>query len=226
MTAFWYNLSKLLCWLFFRIGFGLKVTGQENVPKQGACIIAANHVSYLDPIVVGTACPRRLTFMARNTLYRQSFLRWWLNSVGAIALNRDESDVSAVRAAVAALRGGKPVALFPEGTRQESGRLSQAKRGVGLLAQLGQVPVVPMYIEGTYEALPRGEKKLKPAKIRVALGAPIAYTNVLVPPSSASVDLPALQRAGERALRADQERIANQVTASWQQLKSSLSVKA
>lgn len=214
-----YGLTKFLCWLFFRIGFGLKVSGQEHVPKHGPCIIASNHVSFLDPILVGTACPRRLAFMARNTLYQHTLLRWWLKGVGAMPLNRDESDIAAVRAAVGLLRSGRPIALFPEGTRQESGRLSQAKRGVGLLAMLTRVPVVPMYVSGTYQALPRGAKTLSRAKIRVAFAAPIAYTNSPVPPVAASENPPMPRQAGEHS-RADQERIAQAVTDAWQQLEA------
>lgn len=222
MVALIYGLTKFLCWLFFRIGFSLKVTGHAHVPKQGAFILASNHVSFLDPVVVGTACPRRLVFMARNTLFKHMLLRWWLNGVGAIALNRDESDVSAVRAAVGALRKGLPVALFPEGTRQESGKLGRAKRGVGMLAKLAKVPVVPMYVHGTYEALPRGAKGLRLAKIQVALGPLIPYTSASVPQPSASVGLPNAEHAGKRAQHADQERIAREVTASWQQLRANL----
>ena len=213
-----YGLSKFLCWLFFRLGYDFEVTGQEHVPRRGGCIIASNHVSFLDPVVIGTACPRRLTFMARHTLFDHPLLRAWLTGVGAMPLNREESDPSAVRGALQCLRRGQPIALFPEGTRQESGRLGTAKRGVGLLATLARVPVVPAYLHGTYEALPRDADGLRRSKIRVAFGPPIAYTTASAPPASPSGDPPGGAQAGERASRADQERIAREVTTAWQQL--------
>jgi len=220
VTPLAYAATKFLCWLFFRLGYGLEVTGQEHVPRRGACIIASNHVSYLDPILVGTACPRRLTFMARNTLFRHPLLRAWLRGVGAVPLNRDEADVAAVRRAIASLRRGMPIALFPEGTRQHLGQLGRAKRGVGLLAILAKVPVVPVYVHGTYEALPRGATRLRPAKIRVAFGRPVAYTTESVVPGSASRDPTTTARAQAQASHADQQRIADAVTAAWRQLEA------
>ena len=222
MTPLVYGFSKFVCWLFFRIGYGLKVTGREHVPRHGPCIIASNHISFLDPVVIGAACPRRLTFMARNTLFRHPLLRAWLIGVGAMPLNRDEADPSAVRGALQCLRRGQPIALFPEGTRQESGRLGTAKRGVGLLAVMGRVPVVPAYVHGTFEALPRDATRLYPSKILVAFGPVIAYTSKSVPPASPSEGPPEGAQAGERALRADQERIAHAVTAAWQQLEAGM----
>ena len=217
-----YGLTKLLCWLFFRVGYGLEVTGQEHVPRRSACLIASNHVSFLDPVVIGTACPRRLTFMARNTLFRHPLLRAWLTGVGAMPLNRDETDPSAVRGAIACLRRGEPMALFPEGTRQESGRLGTARRGVGLLATMVRVPVVPAYVHGTFEALPRDATRLYRSKIRVAFGPAIAYTSKPVLPASPSEGPPGGAQAGERTSRADQERIAHAVTAAWQQLEAGM----
>ncbi|MBI4341439.1 MAG: 1-acyl-sn-glycerol-3-phosphate acyltransferase [Candidatus Omnitrophica bacterium] len=215
-----YGLTKLLCWIFFRAGYGLQVSGQEHVPRRGAFLVASNHVSFLDPVVIGTACPRRLTFLARHTLFRHLLLRLWLQGVGAVPLNRDEADPSAIRSAIACLRRGQPVALFPEGTRQESGRLGAAKRGLGLLAKLGHVPVVPAYVRGTYEALPRNTTRLHRSKIRVAFGPPVAYTSTPVPPDAASGDPTARAQAEAKTSHADQQRIADAVTAAWRQLEA------
>ena len=215
-----YGCSKFLCWLFFRIGYGLEVSGQEHVPRHGPCIIASNHVSFLDPVVVGSACPRRLVFMARDTLFRHPLLRLWLRGVGAMPVNREDADPAAIRRAIGSLRGGAPIALFPEGTRQESGRLGRAKRGVGLLATAARVAVIPAYLHGTFEALPRDATRLRPSKIRVAFGPPISYTSGSVPPEAPSGDPSTVMRAGERASRADQQRIADAVTAAWQRLEA------
>lgn len=198
-----YYFSKLVCWTFFRIGYGLRVRGQEHVPSRGAFVAAANHASFLDPPVLGAACPRRVRFMARADLYEHSVLSLYMHSVRCISVKRGEADFSAMRQAVAALKQGEVVAIFPEGGRQDE--LSEAKRGVGMLARLAKVPIVPVLIEGTGQAWPRGAKRLSPSKIRVAFGRPIPYT-------SASVG------TADRPSRDHHEQLADEVTRAWQQL--------
>ncbi len=205
MKAWLYHLTKFLCWLILRLGFGLEVRGQEHVPAQGPCIVASNHVSYLDPVVVGVACPRRLTFLAREDLFHGWALGAWMRGVGVIPLRRDEADLTAIRMAVTHLRRGQPVALFPEGGRQFSGQLGTAKRGVGLLAATARAPIVPVYLQGTFDALPPGARSLRRAKIRVAFGPPIAYTEAPVPSG-----------------RAHQAQLAHAVTDHWRRLEEEL----
>ena len=221
MKSLPYYLTKFVCWLVFRIRFGLEVRGHEHVPAQGAFIVASNHVSFLDPPLVGVACPRRLTFMARTDLFDQPLLAAFLKAVRVISVHRGEADLPAVRAAVATLRAGEPVAIFPEGGRQAGGRLGTAKRGVGLLAEVTQVPIVPVLVQGTAEALPRGSRRLHRAKIRVAFGPPIAYTEPSVSPS-----LPGGRRsdepAGDGARRRRHEALAMAVTEAWRRLEEQM----
>ena len=200
MRYWFYDFSKLILWLFFRIRLGLEVVGQEHVPREGGFIVACNDVSYLDPPVVGVACPRRVGFMARTTLFTQPFLGAFLRGVHAIPLRRGEADVGAIREAIVRLRRGEGVAIFPEGTRQLSGQLGAARRGVGLLASHAHVPVVPALVTGTFDALPPEAKRLHRAKIRVAFGPPIPYT-------TASVSSPG-----------DHQQLADAVTQAWQRL--------
>ena len=209
-----YDLTKFLCWLMFRFRFGLRVSGQEHVPARGAFILASNHISYLDPPLIGVACPRRLRFLARADLYHHPRLALFLNGVRVISLKRDEADFHAVRAALACLRRGEPVAIFPEGGRQLSGTLGAAKRGVGLLALAAQVPIVPAFVQGTFQALPPGVKRLQPSKIRVAFGEPISYTDE--PPS-----LQERCQAGA-AGKERQEALAAAVTREWRRLQGQL----
>jgi len=177
IKGWFYALVKLVSWIVLRVGFGLEVHGQEHVPRHGTFILASNHLSFLDPLVLGVACPRRVCFMARDTLFRHPLLRVFLHGVRVIPLKRDESDVTAVREALKRLRAGEPIALFPEGTRQLSGRLGRAKRGVGLIALKAQVPIVPALVTGTFAALPPRSPRLHRTKIRVAFGPPISYTS-------------------------------------------------
>ena len=198
MTFWFYDLVRAVLQLFFRLGFGLEVVGGEHVPRHGPFLVASNHVSYLDPPLVGVACPRRLRFMARKDLYDHRWLGAFLRGVHAIPLKRAEADLPAFRAALAALRSGSGVAIFPEGERQLSGELGTAKRGVGLLADAARVPVIPVFVQGTFQAFPPGARRLHRAKIRVAFGEAIPYTYT-----------PAPRRY---------ERVAEAVTGAWQRL--------
>ena len=213
MNVPYYLVVKFTTWLFLRLGFGLTVRGGAHVPRSGAFVVASNHLSYLDPVVVGVACPRLLSFMARADLYRHPLMRWFLRNMGAIPLHREAGDLAAIREAVRRLRRGQPVAIFPEGERQIFGELGEAKRGVGLVAALGRVPIIPMLVQGTFQALPRGSRWLRRAKIRVAFGPQITYTD-----ERFSVGQP-----GEKtASAAHHEALAEAVTQSWRQLQDEL----
>ena len=221
-----YDITKLLCWLVFRFRFGLEVTGQQHVPAQGAFIVASNHVSYLDPPLIGVASPRRLRFLAREDLYGRQHLALFLHRVRVISLKRNEADFHAVRAALGCLRRGEPVAIFPECGRQLSGTLGAAKRGVGLLALAARVPIIPACVQGTFQALPPGAKHLQPSKIRVAFGEPIPYTDE--PPSlherrqAGAAGLPAPPIGWAQAGKERQEALAEAVTRQWRLLHEQL----
>lgn len=205
MRYWFYAFVKAVLWVFFRLGFGLEVSGQEHVPQQGSFIVASNHVSYLDPPVIGVACPRRLSFLARSSLFRHPLLGAFLRGIHAIPLKREEGDLGAVRTAVLRLQRGEPVAIFPEGGRQLSGRLGEAKRGVGLLAAMARVPIVPAVVTGTFQALRPGSRWFARAKIRVAFGPPIPYTTAL-----ASV---------ARSVRSRHQHLADALTQQWRRMR-------
>lgn len=197
-----YQFLRLLAWLILRLGFGLRVSGRHHLPARGAFILASNHLSFLDPAVVGVACPRRLVFLAREALFEVALLGPFLRLMRTISIDRRETETG-LREAIRLLRAGQPVAIFPEGGRQFSGALGAARPGVGWLAANTRLPVVPVLLEGTFQALPPGARWLRSAKIRVAFGPPIRYSEESVSPEAC-------------------ERLAQQVTASWQRLRDSL----
>lgn len=211
MNVPYYLVVKFLSWLVLRLGFGLTVRGRAHIPRSQAFILASNHVSYLDPIAVGVACPRPLTFMARGSLFKHWLMGWFMRNMGVIPLQHEQGNVVAIRAAVRRLRQGHALAIFPEGGRQISGELSQAKRGVGLIAVMAGVPIIPVLVRGTFEALPRGSRRLRRAKIRVAFGPRIAYTGHRFSTSQPS-------KKGSVAAR--HEALANAITQSWRRLHS------
>lgn len=161
-------ISILLCKLFFRI----KVYGEKNIPKNGGFILASNHTSYLDPIILGVVSSRKLNFMARHDLFLNPFFGLLLSRLGAFPVRRNSADRSALREAIKRLSGGKALVLFPEGTRLSGLNVEPPDplAGVGFLATKANVSVIPAYIKGTDKALPKGAKYIKPGRIYVCFG--------------------------------------------------------
>jgi len=220
-VKYWcYYFSKFILWLFFRAGFGLEVRGQEHVPRRGAFVLASNHLSYLDPPLLAVACRRRLSFMARTTLFEKPLLGAYIRAVHVIPLKRGEGDLGAIREAVRRLHAEGAIAIFPEGGRQFSGQLGSAKRGVGLLASSANVPIVPVLVQGTFQALPPGSHRLHRAKIRVAFGPAIPYTVPTVLPTDVAANLQA--GGGQPVARDRHEQLADALTHQWRRLAEQL----
>jgi 1-acyl-sn-glycerol-3-phosphate acyltransferase len=166
-----YRFSRFVLLVILKLFFGFKVTGQENIPRNGGFILAANHVSYLDPVAVGSACYRTVHFMARDNLFAIPVLKSWLKAVGVIPLKRNSADTSAIKKSLQIVRRGEALALFPEGTRRtEKDMYLNPEPGVGFLAAKGGVPVIPAFVSGTYIAMPRQAHSLRLAKISVRFG--------------------------------------------------------
>ena len=137
--------------------FDVTVSGEEHVPATGPCIVAANHVSFLDPPAVVIASARNAFSLARRTLSRRGIWHWLFRRMHTIAIDRDGgNDLSAIRESVQLLKNGNALVLFPEGSRSADGTIKKAKRGVGLLASMARVPIVPARIFGSFEAWGRG----------------------------------------------------------------------
>lgn len=143
--------------IFLKLFFDFKVEGRENLPKKGGFILACNHLSYLDPVVLGSGCRRTVHFMARDTLFNNRFLGFWMKSVGAIPVKRGRADFSALKKSLRLVRSGEGLAIFPEGARRPIDKaFINPQPGAGFLADKANVPVIPVYVSGTYEALPKG----------------------------------------------------------------------
>jgi len=145
------------------------------VPKKGGVIIAPNHASYLDPIFAGVGSRRLLNYIARENLFSNFLINRMLRTVGAFPIKRNFHDLGAVKEAIKRLKSGKPVLIFPEATRTHDGALQPVKGGISFLAHSANVPVVPVYIKGSFEVWPRGAKKIKWAPISVYFGEPIYF---------------------------------------------------
>lgn len=170
-----YEVFKFIFRLLFKIFFRIQYIGTDNFPKDGAVILASNHASFFDPIIAGISCNRPLYFMARKSLFRNNIFGKILIWVNALPLKRDSADFGAFRDVLAKLREGKSVLIYPEGTRSIDGNLGKPKAGIGFLAVSSKAKVVPCYIKGSREALPKGARFPKFTKISVYYGEPLEF---------------------------------------------------
>lgn len=170
-----YDISRALSRVAGALVFRWKVTGAARVPRTGGVILASNHQSFLDVIVLGGACPRPVRYMARRTLWDNRALGWLISDWKAIPVNRDRPGKDELRGIIETVRGGEVLALFPEGTRTRDGSVGELRGGIGFLARRAGVPVVPVLILGAFEAWPRGRKLPRRGRVRVAFGPPVLY---------------------------------------------------
>jgi 1-acyl-sn-glycerol-3-phosphate acyltransferase len=171
-----YAISYHLCRWIARLFFGLQVEGLEHIPRTGAAILAPNHVSYLDPVVVGVSLPpRRIHFMAKGELFRGRLGGWFFRSLQAYPVDRERLDPSTLKRTLSLLEAGQIVLMFPEGTRGDGRALGPAKPGVAMIAARSRVPVVPVFHWGTERVLPRGSHRIRHAPLRVRFGPPLYF---------------------------------------------------
>ena len=169
-----YRICRFLLKVWLVLWCRYATRGERQAPDTGGCILASNHASFLDPPLVGcNLCRRFVRFMARDTLFHNPVFHWWGRQVGVVMLDRTKGDIGAMKAALGVLKNGGILCLFPEGTRTRDGRLQTAKGGIGFLIAKARVPVVPVYVQGSFRAFPRGARWVRPAKITVHYGAPL-----------------------------------------------------
>lgn len=153
---------------------GLYVRGEENVPASGPVLLVSNHVSYLDPVSIGDASPRRVVFMAKQEIFQVAPLGFLLRGVDSFPVRRGAADRQAVKTALAMLEEGRVVCIFPEGTRWTGPDLGPAESGAALFALKTGCPVVPVYVDGSARMLDL-KGRLHRARITVSFGAPFTF---------------------------------------------------
>ncbi len=132
-----------------KLVYRIEVHGKENIPKNNEYIVAPNHLSTLDPPMVAGIWPRPLAFMAKKELFENPFLRWWLNWLGAFAVDREKLSVSTIRTVLTIKKTDWAFAIFPQGTRQEPGIISNVTKGFASLAKTTKCGIIPVGIIGT-----------------------------------------------------------------------------
>ncbi|BCM92230.1 1-acyl-sn-glycerol-3-phosphate acyltransferase [Abditibacteriota bacterium] len=154
---------------------GWHVKGRENVPATGAVILAPNHVSLLDPPLVGVSCGRWPFIMAKAELFH-GIVGWAIEQMGSFPVRRGGADRKAFKQARKSLEAGHPLLIFPEGTRSRTGALGKAEPGLLMIAHAAKCPIVPVYIRGTERAFSPRRPGFRLVRARITFGKPIDFS--------------------------------------------------
>lgn len=170
--AFFRAVARLVAWRLVR----LEVCGRGHVPRGGPFLLVVNHLSFLDPILVAVACPRRMHALAKSTQFASGRVyAWLLPRVNAIPARRYKVDPQVVRTVLRLLEAGEGVCIYPEGERSWDGAPQPLRRGTVRLLLKAGVPVVPCGISGSYEAKPRWSATRHRARVALRFGEPIVF---------------------------------------------------
>ena len=168
-----WRFCRRLARVVFPVWFRFKARGLERIPQAGAALLVINHQSFLDPLLVGVNLSRPISYLARDSLFRVPFIGWILRNTYVMPVNRQAPSSSSLRLAADRLSRGFLVAIFPEGTRSNNGKMGPLKPGFIVLLRRADVPVIPVGVAGTGAAMPRGSLFPRPKACRVVFGEPI-----------------------------------------------------
>lgn len=164
-----YRFAKNFVWYLLKPFYRMEVHGRENIPEAGPVIICSNHISNFDPPVVGGAATRDLHFLAKAELFKGKFFNYFFRKLNAVPIKRGTNDRQALREALALLKEGKVLGLFPEGTRSKSGELGEGLSGIGFFALRSDAIVVPCVIIGPYKI---------GRKLKIVFGSPVEMASL------------------------------------------------
>jgi 1-acyl-sn-glycerol-3-phosphate acyltransferase len=154
------------------------ITGIENVPRGGGLLIASNHLSFVDSVVLPIVAPRKVVFLAKAEYFENPLSRAWFEGLGMVPVDRDDTKaaMASLDIALEVLGRGEAFGIYPEGTRSRDGRLYRGRTGVAQLALTAGVPVVPVGLQGTENIQPIGHRFPRRAKVTIRFGKPIDFT--------------------------------------------------
>ncbi len=177
-SRFWYEALRVPVQLAAVLGWQVRHSGREHIPRTDGVLVAANHQSYFDPPLVGAGCSRRMNYLARATLFRFAPFKWLIHSLDAIPIDRDGIGLSGMRESLRRLKRGEMVLVFPEGGRTETGEIQPFLPGFAALAARSRATILPVAIEGAYQAWPIGRRFPRPGRIYVHYSPPILPNQV------------------------------------------------
>ena len=168
-----YKIFKVLCRFWYGLILRTRVIGAENIPADGAFILAANHVSNWDPPFLGTFIDREVCYMGKEELFKNPVMAAICRGLHVFPVKRGAADKTAIKTAVKILKDGKCLGIFPEGTRSKTGKLGKAEAGVSLIAAMTKSPIIPAAIVNTEKIFTR--EAILP-QLAVVYGSPIKFS--------------------------------------------------
>ena len=168
-----YRFCRFSLRILFRCTGRVETEDVEKMPATGPVIVASNHASYLDPVLLGTYLPRPLHFMARASLFANPLFGRLIGALLAFPVDREGDPRQALRTMGERLSAGHPVLIFPEGTRTTTGALQPLKSGVAMLSTRFRAPILPVYVKGSFESWPRGRRLPRPHGYRILAEDPL-----------------------------------------------------
>ncbi len=173
-----YRFAQFLMRIVLLVYYRIRVHELQNVPKSGGAMILSNHQSNLDPIVLGCFYPNRVSFLSKKTLLDHPPLSWLLTLLDCIPIDRTSTGIGGMKETLRRLKRGERVVLFPEGQRTFDGQMVPLMPGFCALWKRTRVPVVPIGLDGVFQAWPRGTIIPKPGHIEVVIGQMIPFSLV------------------------------------------------
>jgi 1-acyl-sn-glycerol-3-phosphate acyltransferase len=183
-----YDVLWVLCRTLAVAVFGFRVRFAEPLPDEGGLLVLSSHQSHLDPLLLGLAARRRLSSLARSSLYGFKPFAAVITALDAVPIDREGSMIKAMKAVIERLEHGAAVTIFPEGARTHDGQLGEFKSGFALIAKKAGVPIVPVAIVGAYECWPRTRVLPRPGRIRLEFGRVIRADEIAALDERAIVD--------------------------------------
>jgi len=170
-----YSVFRSMYRFLFKVLFRWEAYGLEHIPESGGAILAVNHASALDPPLGGVALDRKIWVLGRSNLIKNRLLDFVFACQHLVPITRGVADITATKKIINLIRSGEIVLMFPEGTRSVDGTLGPGKEGVGMFVRHAKADVIPCYISGSWQALPKGALVPRLRKVRITYGPMIKY---------------------------------------------------
>jgi 1-acyl-sn-glycerol-3-phosphate acyltransferase len=174
----WQEFLRYTCRLGAVALFHIRCRDRDKVPATGGGIVLSNHQSNLDPVLIGLSFDRRLNYVARKTLFRFAPLRWLMNSLDAIPIDREGGGLEGLKEMLKRIKRGELVLLFPEGTRTPDGEVHAIKPGFCAVARRAGVPIVLVALDGAFDAWPRGRTLPRRSVVHVQFADPLTPAEI------------------------------------------------
>jgi 1-acyl-sn-glycerol-3-phosphate acyltransferase len=179
--AYWFifTLTQYVLKVIFTILYRANIKGLDKIPRNGKYLICSNHISYIDPVLIGAYIPRYTYFMAKRELFSFSFISNLVTFYNSFPVNRDLINRATFNTSINILKNENLLCLFPEGTRSVDGKIGEGKKGVGLISFLSGAPIIPMVIFGSNKIIQKPHKRIFFPKIKMVIGDTIDTARII-----------------------------------------------